>query len=392
MTGIDLIRCYDGRLWEEEWWSYLLQDLDVREHRSADFSLVLPDAIYMINGTNSLRYVPEDFLRRVSQAGNPGILHLGDEFTRGPYSVYANFAYVLRSHYKSFLKSPALLNTPIGYSNEVTPSSWLPSSMRPLAWSFSGARGATRLKMGRVWKSFRPNHIYLPDLRAGEVHQTRQEFLDNLRDSVFVPCPMGNIHLESLRLYEALENGAIPILQRRAFFPYWEEVLGEDHMAPQFYNWEDARAWAEDLYDRPAALDRFQRQIIDWWQTLKDETRDQVSDFVAKGRSGALRDQVKRDFADKSDAAVLVPRFVEIARNHDLTALRGRMQVTIERMTGRLNKSTQWRGEATGVGAPLTAVGAGPPRRRPRPPRRTDPRDYAGRQGDNSAGRQSDSL
>jgi hypothetical protein len=333
---LDLVQCFEGRPWEEDWYANVLGDFDVQVHKSPDYSLVIPNAIYMVGGSLGLGVVPQSFLDQVKQAGNCGLIHLGDEFLRGPYRVYSNFAFVIRTHYASFVQSPGVLTIPLGYSNNMDARRGLASSQRKYAWAFTGNTNLVREHIAREWKTFEKNFCFLIDLREGHKHLSRGQFLELLDDSAFIPCPIGNVHLESLRIYEALERGTIPIVSTRHFLAYFDRVLGRGHPIPQFLNWASARAWAEDIYSRPEDLDALQRNVLAWWADKKDQVREQSGQFVREGLAGAHREHLSRDFAHRSALFDQPPRLWELARHHDAVAWRGRAQLAARRIGRRL--------------------------------------------------------
>ena len=105
---LDVVICHDGPIWELDWYANALGDFELTVHRSPDFSLVIPGALYMLHGSLGFAKLPKAFLARVKAAGNCGVIHLGDEFFRGPYSIYGNFAYAIRTHFAEFLQSPLM--------------------------------------------------------------------------------------------------------------------------------------------------------------------------------------------------------------------------------------------------------------------------------------------
>jgi hypothetical protein len=56
--------------------------------------------------------------------------------------------------------------------------------------------------------------IYIPN------RVTLRSYRQMLQSSVWVLCPGGFVHPETFRLYEALEAGAIPVLQQHQFWTY----------------------------------------------------------------------------------------------------------------------------------------------------------------------------
>lgn len=72
-----------------------------------------------------------------------------------------------------------------------------------------------------------------------------QEYLDIMCQSKFVICPAGSMSVDSFRLYEAMECGAIPITDKRAprdhpDHNYWSDVCPYNGLT---YLWE----WDEDI-------------------------------------------------------------------------------------------------------------------------------------------------
>jgi hypothetical protein len=333
---LDLVRCYEGRAWEQDWIAFLLSDFDVTIHTSPDFSVVLPDALYVVLGSHGLGHVPAPFLKSVAAAGGCGLLHLGDEFLRGPYEAYASFDYVLRNFKASFLDAPGVLTYPLGYSNALPTHAVAPSSQRRYAWAFIGAQNKAREELGAAWAGFEPNFFQLSDIRAGVAHLGRDTFLDLLDSSAFMPCPMGNTQLETMRLYEVLERGTIPVLPRRRTSSYFEDMLGDDHPLPAFYTWTEARHFCEALYADAAELDAMQARIAGWWSRKKIDVRSAIVDFILDGRAGAFRAPLRETFARGAPAVQQVQRLVALVRQHDSRAMGARLRIAGARVARRL--------------------------------------------------------
>jgi hypothetical protein len=79
-----------------------------------------------------------------------------------------------------------------------------------------------------------------------------KEYIKLLWDAEWAPCPAGNVRADSFRMWEALEAGAVPILD--ATSPagdrnVWPDALG-DHPLPVIENWADVG----DILDSPPPL------------------------------------------------------------------------------------------------------------------------------------------
>lgn len=106
------------------------------------------------------------------------------------------------------------------------------------------------------------------------------DYMQILRDSVFVPCPMGNVNLDSFRVYEALQCGAIPILERRATLDYFTRMMGS-HPLPTFADWSQAARFVAALRDDRQALNNLQKVCINWWLDYKKKLSSQIALFLA---------------------------------------------------------------------------------------------------------------
>jgi hypothetical protein len=156
---------------------------------------------------------------------------------------------------------------------------------RRFVWSFSGQVNH-RLRQECV------NH--LGNMRDGFLMMTsgfwqglpRDEYYRLLAESKFVACPSGACTPDTLRVFEALEAGAIPVADRR--FPpgypqgfkdtdnYWEYVLG-DVPFPTLTNWLDfpmiIQNWSQDYEAR-------REKLQTWWKGYKNEMSRQLEEDV----------------------------------------------------------------------------------------------------------------
>ena len=323
---INFIRCYGEKGWGEEWLAELFADVPLRIIDDPNFQTVLPRSIYAIDGVLGLDHVPERFLQAVAATGQAGLLHEGDEFLRGPYSIYRHFDFVIRPYPAPFLRSRGVMAIPCGYCNDIPRPEHKPASQRAYAWSFTGQRNAARVQMAEALGDIAPNYCHIVDQTRGQKHIPRAEFLGLLRDSAFAPCPMGNAHLETARHYEALECGAIPLGTRRAGLDYFERLFGTQHRIPLFLNWAEARGFAKDLMANPAKLDRVQREIMEWWASARLRLRSDLKGFIEQGMEHSFRNELQRDFEGMTSMRVQAPRLLEILAHHDANALMGRAE------------------------------------------------------------------
>jgi hypothetical protein len=218
------------------------------------------------------------------------LIHISDEWFSGGYDIYQYFDGVVRI-YGSYLTTwSGILTIPLGYTNDTRhPSVIRPTSQRKYAWSFTGEIKASRQAMMQAFKTFSPS-FSLPtasiDVPGGKI--SKSKFDEILEDSVFSPCPMGNVLADTWRLYESLELGCIPLIERRLTLDYFTTLFGS-HPLPVFKSWTDARDFAEHLFCHKDDLALKQLTIATWWRDYKTMLRANIKDLAATSHSLQLR-------------------------------------------------------------------------------------------------------
>jgi hypothetical protein len=154
---------------------------------------------------------------------------------------------------------------------------------------------------------------------------SKETFDRLLSESAFAPCPMGNATLETWRLYEAMEAGAIPLIERRLSMDYYRELLGE-HPIPTFRSWDTTARVCRGLLADPAGLDSLQATIMTWWHAKKEAVRATVLECVTQPDSGsALRDFAAQP-ANRSSAIFEPLRLIELIRHQTIRSLLRRLR------------------------------------------------------------------
>src|SRR5205085_4230318 len=119
---------------------------------------------------------------------------------------------------------------------------------------------------------------------------TPAEYKQVLEESIFAPSPMGNVNLECFRVYEALEQGAIPIVERRFTLDYFRSLLG-NHPIPTVASWQEAGNLVKSLLSSPSDLEALQRTCLSWWQQFKHSLTSEVGQLL----SSRLPDDTTQD-------------------------------------------------------------------------------------------------
>lgn len=93
-----------------------------------------------------------------------------------------------------------------------------------------------------------------------------KEYKSILANSIFAPCPRGNSCVDTFRLYEAIEAGAIPLVEKDE---YWENLFGKDHPLIEVTSWEKTAHDISILSLHPEWINNRVKKIADWWFQYK---------------------------------------------------------------------------------------------------------------------------
>lgn len=314
---------------ERDWIRYLLNGAVDSELTDLELKLPRGNAIHVVSSNTRPLMSFDPYFRACKRLGGRLVLiHINDEWISGGYRLYRHFDYVLRIYPTWLARSPGILTIPLGYPN-LTPASPSPkpASARQYAWSFDGLVKSSRPEMIAAMRRIEP-HVALDTgtRRSIDSERLSKETYDRLlSESAFVPCPMGNATLETCRLYEALEAGAIPLIERRLSMDYYRELLGE-HPIPTFRTWDTAARFCRGLLADPAGLDSLQTTIMAWWGAKKEDVRATVLECVRQPDSRAALRAFALQPANRSGAIFEPLRLVELVRHQTARSLLRRLR------------------------------------------------------------------
>ncbi len=304
------------REWIEEVFDGILgeQISDGRHVVVADNSLLVDSCLH--------RH-PADYYEKF-RGKNAFLLHLSDETYAGGYECYDYFRGVFRNYWSAVFRPQRVFTLPLGYCNGLRHNSpTTPASKRRYIWAFLGQLSKTsRPDMVRALADVTPNFCHDKGMRA-QAALPPSEYKQILLDSVFSPCSMGNVNLDSFRLYESLECGSIPIVEKRLTLDYFGRLLGQ-HPLPAVRTWRGARALIHRLMHRPEVLDKLQQECMQWWAEYKNKLQSDVLAFL------------QRCSAETSELRSVSPwqslpcwQTWEICRHHSFLALARRIRRAI---------------------------------------------------------------
>lgn len=227
-------------------------------------------------------------LAKARRTGTVGLFHVGDKRYRSRLETYDDFGFVWRTYLHSALVGGRVRQIPLGpaqrdtVSPEPSPEATRPPANRPHTWSYAGTMQGTAPSMLEAMLAVEGGEVVTePDAGASGNEETKL-----LADTVFAPCPMEGTHIESARIYDALERGAIPIVERRRRLDYMGMLLG-DHPLPTVETWGQAPDLIVPLLQDRKALAERQRQVVTWWKATKEALAETAQADVRACFAGA---------------------------------------------------------------------------------------------------------
>jgi GR25 family glycosyltransferase involved in LPS biosynthesis len=275
-----------SKLYECKWLFSLFGDLKGVTVDHVDLSSAIPTdcPIFILQRPHILEATR--LLIEWSKAGVTfKILHLSDELSgpqKDPLLIYQlpNCISVLRTYIRD--------DFPPGTENKIR--------VIPLGYRWSPLNSSQASLLRTPNTPFRENHwcffgtdwngrseLLAPLLKANLIKSckffpnwndpsglTREEYLYEMTNSIFVPCPDG-VNPETFRFYEALEAGCIPLIVKTEKNAEWFKWVSDYVPLIANDNWEDALRIMFTLLSNPKWLEIYRGQILrGWWSWVED--------------------------------------------------------------------------------------------------------------------------
>ena len=235
-----------------------------------------------------------DVVRAARENGmqNLGILQLGDEGGINDCSFYAHADYVLRHYWFTEIINPSatppVLWVPNGYRTGVGPTDparTLSVHDRQLAGFFAGSFHQQSMNQERHELLRVVQEAKLPFLLFGTegfgIGLSPSAYAGFLGNTLFALAP-GGVSPETIRLYDALEHGAIPILLESPFIESADALgaLGHPPLVT-LDRWASLPTVFRELKQWPASrLEDRRLEILDWWTRFKLHSQTRVRDLI----------------------------------------------------------------------------------------------------------------
>lgn len=245
-----------------------------------------------------LHQINIDLIQHIKSLGKKVVLyHMGGETLDKDISAYSSCDLVIRNYYFSSIINSSRLGSrvmwaPNGFRTGVGPRSkdvLKPAMYRQSMASFLGwINNASSFNNERAGFAGPAadcgNNLYLMPSNGFAGGYNVGLYSAIMEDSVFAPCPSGN-NSETIRLYDALELGCIPISLSHEFLlskdalaligPVPFPLLNSWNELPQFLEEEKARAILS-----PIEIMNLQQRCINWWSDYKKAIQKNISETI----------------------------------------------------------------------------------------------------------------
>lgn len=263
--------------WETDWIQWLFSDITLEIVDNLNHSLYIGKSV-LIDTLHAAPY-HNDYAKEMKRRGLKfGLVHLTDEGSDNDVSSYPDCDFVVRNFYRRGMQDHVLtipLGWTVGTRNTIGDKT---ANERPLNWSCIVHRlDQNRVDLANSFQGMTNGLFYAVDHHGPRLPTSEMGRI--YRDSIFVPCPSGRITPESFRVFEALENGAIPIVLQN---DYWQLCYGIEFPAIQVFTWHEARETIDIMLRDERVLENYRKSCVEWWAESKAKTKKQVEDLVQR--------------------------------------------------------------------------------------------------------------
>lgn len=270
--------------WEEDWIMELLSGLDIKIIDDGKYEKFIDNSIVVLSENQINPTFTPYFEKLHNMDFKFGIIRLSDEWYNDPGDYYKYAKFVFRNYWnKKYLDQKNVFFFALGYKNgfwKKSDKQLANNPQRKYVWSFAGqvTRKPTREAMIAQMKKVPDYHIHeiygWNDSRSLPV----DAYQELLLQSTFIPCPTGNWNLDSFRVYEALECGCIPIVERKPI-DYFSHLFGA-HPFMVIDSWDEAPELINNLVKDPEKLEQRRKACYDWWLDYKKKMNEEFVRIV----------------------------------------------------------------------------------------------------------------
>lgn len=208
------------------------------------------------------------------------LLHLSNENLNHNCWYYSKANYVFRSYFDPSIKQRNVMFLPLGFQSGYfnKAETITACNERDIDVTFIGHPKSDRFEMLQQIEKLEP--VFTHKTREWNCSSSLsiEECIEVYRRTKYAPCPMGNAHQDSFRLFEVLEWGCVPILKRlHNGIDYLTPVFGK-HSLTVIDSWEEIPEIVNQA--NYCELMQLTRQ---WYIEFKTGLQNKIQDIINNG-------------------------------------------------------------------------------------------------------------
>jgi hypothetical protein len=194
------------------------------------------------------------------------VLHVSDEFGTDKISFYefTMCTKVIRNYKRADVTNEKVSTIPLGYHHK---PSEVRSFEKTLRWSFHGTNWFNREEQLQQFTPYVPFDCKLQERWNDPTKTKKGDYLAFLGNSMFCPILRGN-HMETFRIYEALEAGTLPVAIEANEYTLW---IDKNLKLSELYCWTDPKTVGQPV------TEELQRAVMSRWTLWKERVKGQCS-------------------------------------------------------------------------------------------------------------------
>jgi hypothetical protein len=165
--------------------------------------------------------------------------------------------------------APHLITIPLGYHHRCAVKKSMKE--RPWVWSFHGTNWFQRGEQLKAFRSYEPHSYHLQPEWNHSSGTPSAEYVEILGNSQFCPILKGN-HMETFRLYEALEAGTLPLFGPTISSSYLEWIKQYVDVSA-IYDWTSMESMSISIERKEQARVEIMRQWAIWKKNIQKSCR-----------------------------------------------------------------------------------------------------------------------
>lgn len=251
------------------------------------YETILNDSVIIYSKDNEDKTpISNDFINYLDKFLEKGynfyLLHLSNEVKGHDCWYYSKPNYVFRNYYFEDIKNNNVMYVPLGFKSGFLNENKDHKIPKKINFSFIGMPyKQDRMEMINVIKKHKP-FLHLTNRWNCPTSLTPKQISEIYKITKFVPCPMGNVHVDSFRITESLESGSIPIIKLYDNKDYFQKIY-PNHPFPKVKTWTELDTIIENYSDDKKYLE-LHEIITTYYDTFKKNINNSIIEIIKNNK------------------------------------------------------------------------------------------------------------